>query len=227
MEFELLPDAESVAVRAAAVIAAEARIAVEKRGRFSLAVSGGQTPWIMLEKLAGLDVPWEKVQLFQVDERIAPDGDAARNFTHLAESLLVKVPLPPQQIHAMPVTQPGLQAAALAYAAVMKSLLGEPAVLDVVHLGLGADGHTASLLPGDPALNVSDSDVAITGEYQAHRRMTLTYPALNRARRILWVVTGSEKSSALAHLRSGDPTIPAGRIAREQSLILADKASAS
>ncbi|MBV8397430.1 MAG: 6-phosphogluconolactonase [Acetobacteraceae bacterium] len=102
-----------------------------------------------------------------------------------------------------------------------------PAVLDLVHLGLGPDGHTASLVPGDPVLDVTDTDVALSGVYQGRRRMTLTYPIINRARRILWLVTGSEKAGPLVRLRAADPSIPAGRVRQGQALVLADRAAAS
>jgi 6-phosphogluconolactonase len=98
-------------------------------------------------------------------------------------------------------------------------------VLDLVHLGLGPDGHTASLVPGDPVLNVNDNDVAVTGIYQGRRRMTLTYPTINRSRQILWVVTGEEKVQALNRLLDGDQSIPAGRIRPEGARIIADRAA--
>src|SRR5947207_1597347 len=205
MKVEVLSDADAVARRAAACVAAEARAAVAARGRFVVAVSGGQTPWLMLRSLANETVPWEGVHVFQVDERVAPAGDPDRNLTHLRESLLSHAPLRSEQIHAMPVESPDLEAAAKRYAAALQEIAGSPPGLDLVHLGLGPDGHTASLVPGDPVLNVTDSDVALTGVYQGRRRMTLTYPILNRARRILWLVTGKDKISALGRLREGDP----------------------
>lgn len=226
MNIEVFGDADSVARAAAAGIAANARAAVTSRGRFSFAVSGGHTPWIMLRALAGEDVPWASVHLFQVDERVAPDGDKDRNLTHLRESFLEYVPLRPDQIHAMPVEATDLEAAARTYATELGAIAGSPPVLDLVHLGLGPDGHTASLVPGDPVLNDTAEDVALTGIYQGRRRMTLTYPILNRARRVLWVVTGGEKIEMLRRLRDGDVTIPAGRIRREQALLLADRAAA-
>src|SRR5207302_8686569 len=134
------------------------------------------------------------------------------NLTHLRESLLTRVPLRPEQIHAMPVESPDLEAAAETYSRTLFEVAGSPPVLDLVHLGLGPDGHTASLVPGDPVLDVTDADVALTGVYQQKRRMTLTYPILNRARRILWLVTGKDKVTALARLHEGDVSIPAGRI---------------
>lgn len=220
---EVLDSVEAVAVRAAAVIAEEARSAVASRGRFVFAVSGGRTPWVMLEKLAALEVPWPKVHIVQVDERVAPAGDDARNLTHLQASLLDRVPLPKSNVHPMPVELPDLDAAAREYADVLAVIAGTPPVIDLVHLGLGPDGHTASLVPGDPVLRVADRDVAPVGVYQGHRRMTLTYPALDRARRILWVVTGRDKPDAFARLMRGDECVPAGRIARGQAMVVADR----
>src|SRR6185503_16133045 len=170
-------------------------------------VSGGHTQWIMLRALAAEDVPWASVHVCQVDERVAPDGHADRNLTHLRESLLQHAPLRPEQIHAMPVESADLQAAATQYALALRETAGSPPILDLVHLGLGPDGHTASLVPGDAVLDVADVDVALTGGYQGRRRMTLTYPMLNRARRVLWVVTGGEKIEMLARLRDGDVSI--------------------
>jgi 6-phosphogluconolactonase len=225
MTIEVLADAEAAASRAAAIIAQDARAAVAARGRFIMAVSGGHTPWIMLRALAKEDVPWAGVQVFQVDERVAPAGDPDRNLTHLHESLLENAPISRQQIHAMPVEMPDLEAAVKQYSRTLAGIAGMPAVLDLAHLGLGPDGHTASLVPGDPVLNVTDSDVGVTGVYMGHRRMTLTYPILNRSRKILWLVTGGEKVAMLSRLLAGDRTIPAGRVIREQALALADRAA--
>ena len=226
METEVLADAEAVARRAAAIVAAEAREAIAARGRFVVAVSGGHTPWVMLRALAGEDVPWDGLHLFQVDERVAPAGNPDRNWTHLRESLLDRAPLRPDQAHAMPVESPDLAAAAARYAQTLGEIAGQPPVLDLVHLGLGPDGHTASLVPGDLVLDVTDADVTLTGVYQGRRRMTLTYPVLNRARRVLWVVTGGEKAGMLGRLSAGDPSIPAGRVRQDRALLLADHAAA-
>src|SRR5215472_4900424 len=181
MKLEVYPDPDSVAREAAKFIAAEARAAVVARGSFVMAVSGGHTPWIMLRDLAGEEMPWSAVHVVQVDERVAPAGDPERNLTHLRESLLSYAPLRPEQIHAMPVESSDLQTAATQYAQVLQSIAGSPPVLDLVHLGMGPDGHTASLVPGDPVLNIEDADVAITAIYQGRPRMTLTYPIINRA----------------------------------------------
>jgi 6-phosphogluconolactonase len=181
----------------------------------------------MLRALADENVPWEKVHLVQVDERLAPAGHADRNLTHLRDSLLTRVPMRPEHIHAMPVEAPDVEAAAKSYARTLLEIAGSPPVLDLVHLGLGPDGHTASLVPGDPVLHVTDTEVALTGVYQGRRRMTLTYPLINRARRILWLVTGKEKAGPLVHLRDADPSIPAGRVRQDQALVLADRAAAA
>lgn len=227
MEIRILADADAVAREAARTIAAEARASVATRGRFVLAVSGGRTPWQMLAALAGEDVPWTSVHVVQVDERIAPADDPDRNLSHLQRSLLERAPLAAQQIHAMPVEQDDLDAAARDYERVLRQIAGTPPVLDLVHLGLGPDGHTASLVPGDAVLDVSDRDVALTGVYLGRRRMTLTYPVLNRARRILWVVTGAEKAAVLPRLLAADGTMPAARVCQERAIALADRASAA
>jgi 6-phosphogluconolactonase len=226
MKIEIFADADSVAQEAAKFIAAEARAAIAERGRFVMAVSGGHTPWVMLRALAREDIPWDSVHLAQVDERVAPTGHPDRNLTHLHESLLEHATLPPEQIYAMPVESTDLEAAAKQYAATLAKIAGSPPVLDLVHLGLGPDGHTASLVPGAAVLGVNDADVAITGIYQGRRRMTLTYPILNRARHVLWLVTGGEKAAMLVRLREGDPSIPAGRVNQERALVLADRAAA-
>jgi len=222
MKLEVLRDALSVARRGAQEIAAQARAAVETRGRFSVALSGGHTPWQMLEALAQEQVPWDAVHLFQVDERVAPAGDPDRNLTHIAQSLLARVALPTGNLHAMPVEEKDLNAAAARYARELARVAGAPPVLDLVHLGLGPDGHTASLVPGDPVLEADEKEVALSGPYQGHRRMTLTFPILDRARSILWLVTGAEKSGMLLRLQAGDRRIPAGRVRGDRALILAD-----
>jgi len=227
MNIEVLADSGSVAERAASLIADYAREAIASRGSFIMAVSGGHTPWIMLRRLAAAQLPWHAVHIFQVDERVAPAGHTDRNLTHLRESLLADSPVPPDQLYAMPVESPDLEAAAGFYAATLRRIAGELPIIDVVHLGLGPDGHTASLVPGDPVLDVDNADVALSGPYQGRRRMTLTYPILNRARRILWVVTGVEKAGMLNRLIDGDRGIPAGRVSSDRALLLADSAAAS
>lgn len=218
---EAFPDAEAVARRAASVIAEAARAAVRERGRFVLATSGGATPWRMLRLLADEDVPWRGVHLLQVDERAAPEGHPDRNLTHLRESLLERLPDTLASFDPMPVDDPDLESAASSYARTLRSVAGEPPVLDLVHLGLGSDGHTASLVAGDAAL-AAITDVAATGPHLGRRRLTLTFPVLDRARCIVWVVTGAGKRAALARLLQGDAAIPAGRIRQDRALLISD-----
>ncbi len=212
---ENLPDADAVAERGASFVAEHALRAIEEHDRFTLAVSGGHTPWAMFSELVGR-LPWERVTIYQVDERVAPDGDADRNLTLLRRSL---PPAAAADVRAMPVGAHDLEAAAADYARTL------PEHLDLVHLGLGPDGHTASLVPGDPVLDVVDRDVAVTGAYQGRRRMTLTYPTLDRARQVLWLVTGEDKADALRRLLAGDESIPAGRVRTANQVVLADAAA--
>ena len=218
LEVEVLPDPDAVARRGADVVAASAAAAIDEHGDFTFAVSGGRTPWAMFAHLAGRML-WEKVTIFQVDERVAPDGDPDRNLTQLEQSL------PPggaADVRAMPVWSEDLEAAAAVYADAL------PEQLDLVHLGLGPDGHTASLVPGDPVLEVRDRDVAVTGRpYQGHRRMTLTYPALDRAVGILWLVAGGDKSGALAGLVAGDRSLPSAGVRAADQLVICDRAAAA
>ena len=215
-ELEVSPDAAAVAKRAATYVAELARTAVTRRGRFTFAVSGGKTPWAMFAELASEDMPWAETELFQVDERVAPDGDPDRNPTNLRASIGTA----PARVHPMPVNDGDLAEAAAAYATVL------PQRFDLVHLGLGPDGHTASLVPGDPVLEVTDALVAVTQPYQGHQRMTLTYPALTRADQIMWLIAGDDKRDALSKLLAGDESIPAGRVLATRSLVLADAAAA-
>jgi len=217
---ETLPDAEAVAQRAAVYLAERARAAIARRGHFLLATSGGSTPWRMLELFSQEALPWEQVLLFQVDERVAPRGDPARNLTHLQQTLLDRVPA---RAYPMPV-EGDLEAGARDHAQTLRQLAGDPPRLDLVHLGLGPDGHTASLVPGDPVLDCPDL-VGLTAPYQGHRRMTLTWPVLTQARALLWVVTGASKVEALRRLRAGDRAIPAGRVPQARALLLADLAA--
>jgi len=227
MKMEVLDEADEAARRAAAFIAEKAREAAAARGRFIVAVSGGRSPWAMLRAFAAERVPWERIHVVQVDERVAPEGHAERNLTHLRTSLLDHARLRPDHIHAMPVDASDLEAAAKQYSRILQEIAGSPAVLDLVHLGLGPDGHTASLVPGDAVLEVTDADVAMTDVYQGRRRMTLTFPILNRSRQVLWVVTGSDKAGMLARLYEGDRSIPAGRVRRDYTLVMADQAAAA
>jgi len=225
MQVDVFANEAAVAKAAAQFIAAQAAAAIAARGRFKFAVSGGRTPWQMLRALASERVDWTNVHLFQVDERVAPSGDPDRNLTHIRESLLAHAPIVAANVHAMPVEDTNLVAAAARYAQTLATIAGTPPVLDLVHLGLGPDGHTASLVPGDPVLDEDFLDVSLTQPYQGHRRMTLTYPVLDRSRCVLFVVTGGEKVKALDLLRAGDRRIPAARVTGERMVVMADAAA--
>ena len=222
---EILPDPGAVAIRAAERIAQIAREAVTERGRCALAISGGTTPWRAFRALAEEDVPWDRVHLFQVDERIVPSGDPERNYFHLKEALIDRIAIPSANVHPMPVEEEDLDEGACRYEAILRQVAGTPPILDLVQLGLGENGHTASLFPGDGTLEVIDADVAISGLHKRRRRMTLTFPAIDRARCILWLITGAGKAPALERLRAGDRSIPAGCVLRSRAILLADTAA--
>ena len=226
MRLQVLEDEQAVAQAGAELIAAAARAAVAERGRFAMALSGGRTPTRMLAVLARAPMPWDQTQVFQVDERVAPPGDPARNLNSLQAILLQQGLLDPSRLHAMPVEAADFDSAAEQYSAMLRAHAGSPAVLDLVHLGLGADGHTASLAPDSPELDEASAEVAVTRPYLGHRRMTLTYPPINRARQVLWLVTGDGKKAALQRLRNGDRSIPAGRVERSRATVIADRAAA-
>ena len=214
MVTRVVEDDEAAAAEAARVIVMIADAAIADRGRFNFAVSGGKTPWRMLELLSESDLNWSKTSLFQVDERIAPTGSMQRNLTHLVLTL----PLICQAaIRPMPVGADDLPTAASGYEYSL------PDRFDLIHLGMGPDGHTASLVPGDPILDVTDRQVAITsGEYQGTHRMSLTYKAINRARQIMFLVTGEGKEEALSKMIAGDESVPSGRIENPNITLITD-----
>lgn len=216
----------------AARIAALLTEAVETRGHGTLALSGGSGVRPMFTALAALRVPWEHIHIVQVDERMAPDGDPARNWNDASSLLVDALTRLPAGVHPMPVAHALEDTAAATeavdrYLDVLEDVAGLPIGLDVVHLGLGDDGHTASLVPGDAVLEVIERDVAITEPYRGHQRMTLTYPALARARHVLWLVAGAEKANVVKQLVQADPSIPAGRVPQEHATLLLDPDAAS
>jgi 6-phosphogluconolactonase len=218
-------DASAAAAIAADEIAHACRAAVAARGTAVIAVSGGETPWLMLEHLRTRDLPWDRLHVAQVDERVAPRGDPRRNLTRLERILVDEGPLPRGQLLAMPVDAANPRVAATEYQRCLEAVAGRPLALDLVQLGLGIDGHTASLVPGDPVLEVVDRDVATSLYYEGQPRMTLTYPALDRARQRLWLVTGSPKAACLAELLAGAPSsdAPALRVSRADTVVVADE----
>lgn len=226
MKIHVEPDADRLASACAAWIGKQARRALADRNTFSLALSGGRGPRPLFEALAREKIDWQRVQLFQVDERAAPPDSPDRNF-HAIHALLVEhAGIPAEQVHPMPVERENLEAAAADYAATLERVLGPGRVLDLVHLGLGADGHTASLLPGDPAAD-SGAPVIVSMEYQGFRRLSLSYPLLSAARRRSWFVTGAAKSAVLPRVIDGDRAVPAGRIERRDTLFFVDRSAAA
>ncbi len=227
MRIEVVPDGEALATRAARCAAEAIVRAVRERGRATVAFSGGRNAGRFFLALSRESVPWDLVEVFQVDERVAPEGSAHRNIELIHTHLLSEAPLSMENVHPMPVEMDDLAVGTERYADELFRRCGAPPVLDLVHLGLGEDGHTASLVPGDPVLDVRDRDVAITHPYRGYRRMTLTFPVLNRARNLLWVVEGTSKRAAVLQLVDAAPGIPAGRVAQAQALLVVDADAAS
>ena len=217
--------AAHLATATASFIADRAAEALAERGRLVLAVSGGSTPGPMLSELFCRDLAWHQAVIFQVDERLAPRGHADRNITDLMRRL-EGTPAAGADVRRMPVDSDDIRTAMAQYGAGLREVAGAPPVIDVVQLGLGADGHVASLVPDDPALDVTGADVALTREYGGRRRMTLTYPVINGARQRVWMVAGARKSAALRGLVSGDGKLPATRVNRDAT-VFADDASAA
>jgi 6-phosphogluconolactonase len=226
VEVTIGKDPAAVARLAADWLAARVSADVAARGRCIVALSGGQTPWPMLEDLITRDVPWHAVQIVQVDERVVSMDDPRRNLAHIAELLCQRGRLEERQLHGIPVERPDVDLAAHEYLKTLESLGGSPPVLDVVQLGLGSDGHTASLFPGDAALRITDRDAVATGMQAGTRRVTLTFPCLNRARARLWLITGAEKAARVHELISGQGNLPAMRVSRESAIVFADASAA-
>ena len=215
MDIVVAPDTASAAREAAAWIARQLRIAVSRRGEATVAFSGGSTPALMLAALAEMSVPWAVTTVFQVDERLAPDGDPDRN----ASLLDVLTPLR-TTIRLMPVTAPDLDAAKRRYAASL------PDRLDVVHLGVGDDGHTASWPPGDPVID-DRGRVALSRQYSGRVRMTLTVSAVNAARRRLVLATGAVKAPVIERWLLHDHALPIDRVSRTNTIVVLDAGAAA
>jgi 6-phosphogluconolactonase len=215
LDLEVATNADEAARRVGALIAERARAVLDGRARFAVALS--KVPPQLVQAFVAAGPPWGSLGVYQVDERVAPAGSSDRNLTAIIAGF------PPEAVDSllpMPVEAPDLEDAARLY----EEELPDP--LDLVHLGLGADGHTASLVPGDPVLDARDRRVAVTGDYQGTQRMTLTYPALDSAREIVWLVTGERKRDVLGRLLAGDESIPAARIDNGRQLVVSDEAAA-
>lgn len=219
-------DAEGAAHCAAGELARACAAALAERGRAHVALSGGRSPLRTFELFARAPLDWASIVVAQVDERCVPAHDARRNVSPIERLLVEQGELPRANLLAMPVERDDLERAADEYAAQLRERLGHSGEFDIVQLGLGDDGHTASLVPDDPVLEVRDRDVALTTRpYQGTRRMTLTYPRLQAARERLWLVTGAEKATPLAELLEGRGASPAVRVRRDASVVVADRAA--
>lgn len=222
MQINVYSSAEEVAHEAAKWISSLAKRKIESKGSFSFALSGGRTPWEMLAKLAQENLPWEKINLFQVDERIAPEGHKDRNLTQLFQVLQGTRLMTRLNIFPMHVISENLQEACEEYAQHIERITGN-SMLDLIHLGMGTDGHTASLIPGDKVCDVGNQMIALTAQpYQGRQRMTMTYPLINQAENILWLITGEEKKEMLVRMLNKDPEIPAGKIKQDQAILMTD-----
>lgn len=226
METRILEDADAVVEEAARGIAEELAGAVATRGLATVALSGGRAAGPLAETLARQPLPWSRVHVFQVDERQVAWTHPARNARALGV-LLERTALPPAQAHWMPVEARDRAQACRTYQATLRAVAGSPPVLDLVHLGLGEDGHTASLFPGDPAADWRDRDVADTAPHGGFSRMTLTAPVLEAARRLLWVAWGAGKRTAVARLLRADPSVPAGRLPQDRARLVTDRSAAA
>ena len=193
--------------------------AVRRTGRFVAALSGGRTPVSFYRKLAATDrdLPWEKTHIFLADERAVPPGDPESNLRTLRANLLRHVPIPPGNVHPVPADRP-IGAAARAYEKDLRDLFGlkerDLPRFDLILLGLGADGHTASLFPGSPGLAVRRRlAVAVARTEPDPSRVSLTLPVLNAARLVVFLVTGTEKAEALKSVLEGRrDTLPAALV---------------
>lgn len=216
MHLDVSTNASSLAANGARHLAGILRMALAHRSTATIALSGGTTPVAMFEALLREELDWSKVHVFQVDERVAPDGDPARNANQLSAFAAAGA-----TVHLMDVTAADLPGACRRYAEELQVVCG--GVLDAVHLGLGEDGHTASWAPGDPVLAVVDTDVALTRPFNGHVRMTLTVPCINRAGDVMFLVEGAAKAAVARLLVEADNSIPASRVREERTSLFADQ----
>ena len=236
MTLEIVETPEVMAARAVDVIVQAAQEAIDQRGQFSLAISGGSTPKRMLSLLGTReDLEWSRVHLLQVDERVAPAGHADRNAVMQQAALFTDAFTAKHQLAGvwwMPVDQvdaeqeDAIKTACRDYESTLAKVCGDPIVIDLVQLGLGDDGHTASLVPDDAVCEVSDTDIAATGWYHGRRRLTMTYSLIHRARQLLWTVAGANKQDALKKWLAKDPSIPGGKVLQDNAIMIADRAAA-
>lgn len=235
-QFTVLPDAKAVCAAMADRVVEAAVAAIEERGIFRIALSGGGTPKtvypMLLEPRRRDQVDWSRVEFFWGDERTVPPDDPESNFGVAYQMLIAHLPnVRPDRIHRMQAEAPDLDLAALSYESELRLAFNargaEPPEFDLIWLGMGPDGHTASLFPGSDALD--ESERWVVGNWapgpQAWR-MTLTYPVLNGARRVIFAVEGANKADALRAIRAGGSGLPAERVAGDQVEWLVDAAAA-
>lgn len=231
----IVPDQQALAENARELITRAAAESIERSGRFMLALSGGRTPLLVYKLLASAPIDWTRVHVFWGDERCVPPEHPESNFRGASESLLTKVPIPPSQLHRMRGEDPDPDGAAADYARTLNEAFGLDGTrfprFDLILLGLGADGHTASLFPGTPSIKeTSRTVVAVYVERLRSHRLTLTLPALNAAARVVFLVGGADKATALkAALREGqNESVPASlvRPADGLSIWIVDRAAA-
>jgi len=232
----VLPDPEAVAIATADRFVEAARRAIDERGIFRVALSGGGTPKqvypLLLEPPRRDGVDWSRVEFFWGDERSVPPDHPESNFGVAYQMLIAQLPnVRPDRIHRMPAEAPDIEAAALSHESELRLAFGargdEPPAFDLVWLGMGPDGHTASLFPGTAALE--ETERWVTANWvpdQGTWRMTLTYPVLNAAREVLFVVTGADKADAVRAIRAGGSDLPAERVAGEGVEWILDAAAA-
>jgi 6-phosphogluconolactonase len=225
MEWHASEDAAGAERAAAQFIGRRLTQALEARGRATLAISGGRSPWGMFERLAAHDVDWSFVHVLQVDERIVPLAHDARNWRRFLENSLARR-IPDANRHPMPVEIEDAQIAVGQYTRTLNEWAGAPPVLDVVHLGIGEDGHTASLFAGDPLLQDKRHWVGVSRRYGGFRRLTLTLPVLNRARSVVWFAVGAERRPVMLRLHAGDAAIPASHVQRDRAICFTDQDAA-
>lgn len=225
---EVVKDLEALSFRAAEVVADRIR---QSQGPFRLALSGGSTPQGCYRDLARLhQVPWERVEIYQGDERFVPHDDPKSNYRMIRQCLLHAIG--PRGIFAMP-ADGAPEDAARRYEELLRQQYGAGILaegrplFDLQLLGLGDDGHIASLIPGQPVLEDRAHWVAEVPHGREETRITLTYPALESSRLMLFLVSGARKHDALVRARAGDPSIPAGRLRPQGEVVwLVDRAAA-
>jgi 6-phosphogluconolactonase len=230
---EILPDRDAIVQRSLEIVLASLQLALTERGQFTIALAGGGTPKPLYEAIASQDLPWDKIHVFWGDERYVPADHPDSNEGMARRAWLDQVAMPSTNIHPMPTDEADPAVAAQKYEQQLQEFfqlqVGEFPALDVVLLGIGDDGHTASLFPHTQALTVRDRLITV-GNKDGQPRLTFTAPLINRARAVVFLVTGANKQNALAHILTptGDETTYPARLIQPQGKLwwLLDRAAA-